>query len=121
MLDVLRHVGSTHDAFKSLEYSTEDLKLPLLKFNSNLPSPPLVMETNGEKLLLVSSTMVHENLFAASKLLSSVKTRVQLLMQHLQMESNRNAGNETTSKFQQAMIEDSVRTFLPPKPSLDFD
>ena len=65
--------------------------------------------------------MVHENLSAASKLLTSVKTRVQLLMQYLKKESNRNVGNEITSKFQHAMIEDSVRTFLPPKPSLDFD
>lgn len=45
MLDVLRHVG-TPDAFKDLEYPTIDLKLPLLKFNSNLPPTPMVMETN---------------------------------------------------------------------------
>jgi len=45
MLDVLRHVGPS-DVFKAIEYPTVDLKLPLLKFNTNLPKEPLVMETD---------------------------------------------------------------------------
>lgn len=48
MLDVLRHVGAEAEAFKDLEYPSADLKLPLLKFNSNLPPTPLSMETNGK-------------------------------------------------------------------------
>lgn len=56
-----------------------------------------------------------------SKLLTSVKSRAQMLMQYHQKENNRDVIDEATAKFQQAMIEDSARTFLPRKPSLDFD
>lgn len=60
-------------------------------------------------------------LSSAQKLLASVKARVQLLMQHLQKESNRAALTEASAKFQQLMIEDSARTLRPRNQSLDFD
>ncbi|CRK98960.1 CLUMA_CG012160, isoform A [Clunio marinus] len=94
ILDVLRHVGK-EDAFKSLEFTTSDLNLPLLDFNSDLPPMPLVVETD------------------LSKLLSSVKSRIQLLMQHHQKSKNKNESNDSTVKFQKAMIEDSVREYKP--------
>jgi hypothetical protein len=119
MLDILRHVGSS-DFMKDLEFPTVNLKLPILKFNNNLPPPPMVMDTDGENqqtlLVIVLITPI-----SVSRLLAAVKSGTQLLMQHYQKEVISGEIDEAMLKFQQAMIEDSVRDFRPHVPSFDFD
>lgn len=43
ILNVLRHIG-TEEFYIEREYPTEVLELPLLKFNSNLPEPPKILQ-----------------------------------------------------------------------------
>lgn len=120
IIDVLRHVGSP-DLFKPLEYPTFDLKLPLLKFNANLPQAPLVMDTDGESPDFLICAWLTFFIFTAPKLLASTKSRVQLLMQHYRKEKKPEEVNEAQATFEEAMIEDSMRTFRPRNISLDFD
>ena len=119
MLDVLRHVG-TPDFYTTLEFPTVALSLPVLQFNSSLPNVPMVMETSSEwrKPLKLSTIKIF---FAAAKLLSSLKFRVQLLMQLFQKEKDPTEVKQAMAQFQQAMIEDAVRIFRPKVPSFDYD
>ncbi|CAO1402574.1 unnamed protein product [Diamesa tonsa] len=100
MLDVLRHVG-TPDVYRKQEFPTINLRLPLLKFNLDMPPPPQVIEIEPTKLLAL------------------VKARVQTIMQYYQKDKNIEELSDATSKYQQTIIEEMGNLYR--HRPLDFD
>ncbi|XP_070509987.1 uncharacterized protein [Chironomus tepperi] len=58
ILNVLRHIG-TEEFYIEREYPTDVLELPLLKFNSNLPESPKILQWDFENLLEIITTKVN--------------------------------------------------------------
>lgn len=124
-VDVLRHVGE-NDAYNDLEYPTVDLKIALLNFNTNMPAPPMVMETNRMLKLKIHCFVYQLKILNQSltdtKLFSSVKSRVGILMKlYNKQEPNLNDIKESTAMFQKAMIEDYAGNYQQRHQTIDFD